>query len=367
LLAQAPTILVQNEAGLIATDTNYFVEVRLGRTDFTEFGALGGKLKAFIRGGVVTFDSLTLAGRVDSGYTIVFFGDTNYVAERESDPIFVTPGRPNAAKSSVTTSTPSVVVSDDPSNGPEALITVTLRDAQENLVPNEKVALLQGSETSVISPDTALSSNSPGSLGQASFTAQYTRAVAVVYSATADTGSRVVTLTEQAPVQYIPAPAAYMVFVSPPFANTITTRFDPAISVAIFDQFDNQVISNSTQVSLATVPATTTGGSSTVTEQNGLVTFTDFSINNPGTYTLVASASGLSDLNSISFDITGNVYPGGDGDGFDLGNGRNQNLDGKFVLTIAGTFEALAKLYDGTTNIPQVNIINNIFYHKINA
>ncbi|UCF19821.1 MAG: hypothetical protein JSU87_18235 [Gemmatimonadota bacterium] len=82
----------------------------------------------------------------------------------------------------------------------------------------------------------------------------------------------------------------------------------PAIEVEIRDEFDNLVGTATDAVTLA-IDSNPSGGTLTGTETqnavNGIATFSDLSIDKAGPgYTLLASASGLSDATSAGFEIT---------------------------------------------------------------
>src|SRR5256885_5873691 len=66
---------------------------------------------------------------------------------------------------------------------------------------------------------------------------------------------------------------------------------------------------SSITVAIGTNPASgTLAGTTTVAAVNGVATFANLSINNPGTgYTLIASATGLTGATSTAFNISGSV------------------------------------------------------------
>src|SRR5207302_10954317 len=76
-------------------------------------------------------------------------------------------------------------------------ITVTLKDAQNNVVAGKTVTLAQGGGASVIAPSSATSNGS----GVASFTVTNTTAQTVTYTAT-ETDGTAITITQTAPVTF---------------------------------------------------------------------------------------------------------------------------------------------------------------------
>src|SRR5205823_5982283 len=81
----------------------------------------------------------------------------------------------------------------------------------------------------------------------------------------------------------------------------------PAVQVAVQDAQGNTVTTATTNISVAigTNPASgTLAGTKTVAAVNGVATFANLSINDPGTgYTLIASATGLTGATSNAFNI----------------------------------------------------------------
>ena|SRR5687768_13673536 len=102
--------------------------------------------------------------------------------------------------------------------------------------------------------------------------------------------------------------ASRLAFVSQP-SNTTAGGTIPTVSVAIRDAFGQTVTSatNAVTISLGSNPGSgTLSGTRTVNAVNGVATFTNLSINRAGAgYTLVASASGLTDATSNAFNVTG--------------------------------------------------------------
>lgn len=106
------------------------------------------------------------------------------------------------------------------------------------------------------------------------------------------------------------AAADHLSFGQQPQNVSMAAVIAPAVTVRVLDAFDNLVIGdNGRQISLllGTNPGSgTLSGTNPQTVVNGVATFGNLSINQPGSgYTLVASATGLSTATSASFNVVG--------------------------------------------------------------
>jgi hypothetical protein len=102
-----------------------------------------------------------------------------------------------------------------------------------------------------------------------------------------------------------PAAPGKLVFVQQPSNVSAGNAMNPALSLQVEDQFGNVVTSDSSSVTLAvnTGPGSA-GGTTTVQDGNGLVIFSNLSLNKVGSYTLAASDPGLTGATSGSFSVT---------------------------------------------------------------
>ena len=102
--------------------------------------------------------------------------------------------------------------------------------------------------------------------------------------------------------------ASRLAFVAQP-SNTTAGGVIPTVTVAIRDALGQTVTSatNSVTIALGSNPGGgTLSGTRTVNAVNGVATFSNLSINRAGAgYTLVASASGLTDATSNTFNVSG--------------------------------------------------------------
>jgi len=112
------------------------------------------------------------------------------------------------------------------------------------------------------------------------------------------------------------ATATGLIFINSPANTTIPNTFSATVWVVGSNnlRFNS---SASVALSIGTNPGSgTLSGTTTVAASSGVAEFTGLSINNEGVgYTLSATSTGLSSGTSNAFDIEGNLYGGGSGDG----------------------------------------------------
>ncbi len=112
---------------------------------------------------------------------------------------------------------------------------------------------------------------------------------------------------ESAPFNLTTGPVSKLVFSTQPTTNAPGATITPAVAVAVQDDFGNTVLTATHSITLSI--GTNGGGgvlsgTTTVTAVNGVATFSDLRINNPGApYTLVAAASGLNANVSAPFSV----------------------------------------------------------------
>ncbi|MFE8599136.1 S8 family serine peptidase [Archangium violaceum] len=115
------------------------------------------------------------------------------------------------------------------------------------------------------------------------------------------------TSATSAPFSITPGAASALAFTVQPASSGVDTVLAPAVKVGFVDAWGNSVTSTSSTVTLAlgnNPSGGALGGGASVAAVNGVATFSNLSLNKPGTgYTLVASASGVSSVTSTAFDI----------------------------------------------------------------
>jgi hypothetical protein len=193
--------------------------------------------------------------------------------------------------------------------GTGSLITVTARDAFDNLIQNAKVVLSATGSNPVFSPAPP---NTNGS-GVSTSTFSSTTAEGKTISGTLQVGSgTIVSVTQTQPVTVAADVAAQLSFTTQP-TNTVNGQHinqGTGIIVTAFDQFGNVATGYTGSVTLSITSGTGTGGASLsgptnpVTAVAGVAQFSNMSIDLAGTqYTLDASDGSLS-TTSNQFDIT---------------------------------------------------------------
>jgi hypothetical protein len=98
-------------------------------------------------------------------------------------------------------------------------------------------------------------------------------------------------------------PPAKLAFVQQPLNALVGVAISPAVQVMIQDADGNVVTTATNPVTLALTAGTGLGGTLTVTPQNGVATFSNLALSASGSYTLVASSSGLTSSTSASFTV----------------------------------------------------------------
>ena len=204
-----------------------------------------------------------------------------------SDETEIDPGR-----STVTVDRPQGVIAD---GGDAALITIKIAD--RNGAP------LAGRQVALDAPvDVMLGALQPtDAQGTSTTTVTSTVAGAKMISVTADG----VLLPESVVIEFVPGPAAKLVFVTPPSSGQAKSYLAP-IQVAFTDAFDNPVVHMGTVKIELTANAAGVSMFGDVFESavNGVVTFDEVGVAAPGT-ALVARVSGLSlaSAESAPFDV----------------------------------------------------------------
>jgi hypothetical protein len=95
-----------------------------------------------------------------------------------------------------------------------------------------------------------------------------------------------------------------LAFIVQPSNVATGSAISPAVQVAVQDAAGNTVTAATNPVTLALTTGTGLGGTLTATPQNGVATFSNLTLGTAGSYTLVASSSGLTSSTSASFTVT---------------------------------------------------------------
>jgi len=178
-------------------------------------------------------------------------------------------------------------------------LVVRLEDANGNGVGGQPITFVAGQTAGSVDP--VNTSTDPNGLASTTWTLGQSlgsKTVNAIFS-----GLPPVAFTATA----VAATPTKLVFTRPPQVTAAGVNFSPSIQVTIQDAGGNTVTNASNPVTLAigTNPAGgTLSGTLTVNAVNGVASFANVSIDNPGSgYTLVASADGLAGAESPAFDI----------------------------------------------------------------
>jgi hypothetical protein len=98
-------------------------------------------------------------------------------------------------------------------------------------------------------------------------------------------------------------PPAKLAFVQQPSNTLAGVAISPAVQVMVQDADGNVVTSATNPVTLALTAGTGLTGTLTVTPQNGIAAFSNLTLSTVGSYTLLATSSGLTSATSASFSV----------------------------------------------------------------
>lgn len=350
LFASPPVVQVYDSLDVLIDnpDNTSPVLAFLSQTDAGGRGRLRGDSVALMVNDRATFDSLRIGGRIDSIYRIAFIIDSLVTPALESGNITVTPGPIFPGLSSVIFSLDTAIA-----NGLDSVfVTVTLSDIDSNGIANEPVSLTQDSTKQSEITVTNFGVSDPN--GIAVFKVSATKADSIDYFAVVEFQDDE-PFQDSARVYFIPGPPYRIQVFNPPYSAPVNTIFFPDIQITIFDSTNNQMWTDTNQVTLSLIPGGALDGITTQTEVGGVVTFANMSVSSGGTFFMRANVGSVSDT-TLPFDIIENYYTGGDGDGHDMNAPRTQSLEGTYVLQLEGSFVAFNKLYDGTTAVAAAGI-----------
>ena len=179
-----------------------------------------------------------------------------------------------------------------------ATVTVTARNTSGEVVGGAAVVLsATGSRNSLIQPSGPTDTDGVAT-GSISSSVAQSKVVSAIIGG--------VTITQTALVTVAPGPTAALKFLVQPTSGTTGTTITPALQVEVQDAFGNRIpgATNAVTIALQNNPSgATLSGTTTVAAVNGVATFSDLSIDLPGTgYTLIATSPGLTNVVSNAFD-----------------------------------------------------------------
>ncbi|HJS42184.1 MAG TPA: PKD domain-containing protein [Gemmatimonadales bacterium] len=180
-----------------------------------------------------------------------------------------------------------------------ATITVTARNANGQPVSNATVTLASSGSLNTLTQPGPTDAN-----GVATGSIRSTVAQPKIVSAIINN----VGITQTDTVTVVPDVPAELFFAAQPSTTAAGAAITPAVQVAVHDQFGNRVTdaTNSVALAISTNPGNgTLSGTTPVAAVGGLATFSDLSIDAAATgYRLRATATGLSQVTSATFEIT---------------------------------------------------------------
>ncbi|HYR99468.1 MAG TPA: Ig-like domain-containing protein, partial [Gemmatimonadales bacterium] len=196
-----------------------------------------------------------------------------------------TPGPPSSSRSSVSAS-PSPITA---SNGASvSTITVTVRDAFDNLVSGATVNLTASGAGNTLTPSGTTDKNGEMQ-GTLSSTAAETKTITAMVGTT--------TINQTASVTVDPAAASQLIFTTQPSPVVLGSSITPAVVVTARDPFGNTATAFTGNVTVAigtdasVFKNAVLGGTTSVTAASGVATFGDLTIDQLGLgYTLVVSS-----------------------------------------------------------------------------
>lgn len=261
-------------------------------------GILSGTLSRPAVAGVTTFSDLTIA-KTGTDYSLS--ATSGSLTGAVSGPFNITPAPVSPTQSTLVAQPGSIGAS---SGGTTATLTVTAKDSLGNLIPGVTVVFsVTGSGNTVTQPATTTNAS-----GVATGTLSATAAGAKIVSATGNA----VAITQRDTVTVTPGTAASLVFTGQPTnvaAGATINGGSGGVVVTARDSFANTAtgFSGSVSMAIATNPAGgTLSGTLSRTAVAGIATFSNLSIDQPGTgYTLQTTSGGLTPAPSATFNITG--------------------------------------------------------------
>ncbi len=301
-ISPAVTVAIEDKFGNIETgDTTDQVSVALGGTSPTG-GVLNGTVKVTVSNGVATFSNLSI-DQAGAGYQLVATSGT--LTQATSRAFAITP----ASASQLVILTQPTNTTAGSSISPAVI--VAIEDKFGNIETGDttdtvQLAIGSNPNNGVLNGTTSITVSN----GVATFSTLSIDQAGTGYTLVASSSSNTkLTQATSNAFNITPAAAAKLAFVQQPTNTATGAVINPAVTVAIEDQFGNvETSDNSDQVHIAigTNPASgKLSGTSPQTVVNGVATFSDLSIDKAGTgYTLVASSGALTKATSNAFNVT---------------------------------------------------------------
>jgi hypothetical protein len=293
-------LTIQAEDALGNLDPTFGGSVTLAIANNPAGGTLAGTLTVTAGGGVAAFSGLTL-DRAGTGYTLQ--ATAGGLSAGTTEAFNVTAG--TATQLVVTAQPPAGVTA-----GSGFGLTVQAEDSSGNVDPTFKgsVTVALGNNPGGGALGGTLTMTASG--GVAAFSGLTLGKTATGYTLEATSGGLTAATTN--PFHVTAGPATYLVVTAqPPATASAGAGFGLAVQAEdIAGNIDSTFTGNVTVALAANPGGSTLGGTLTVTAVNGVATFTNLTLNRPGTgYTLRVSAGSLAAATSGALSVTSNPPP----------------------------------------------------------
>ena len=297
-ITPAMQVAVQDAQGNTVMTATTSITLAIGTNPAS--GTLSGTTIVAAVNGVATFSTLSL-NTAGSGYTLTASATGLTGATSTAFNISLSVGP--AAKLVFTLQPSNAAAGGAITPG----VQVAVQDAQGNTVTtattNITVAIGTNPASGILSGTATVAAVN----GVATFSTLSLNAAGTGYTLTASATGLTGATSSAFNISLSVGPAAKLVFAVPPSNAVAGAAITPAVQVAVQDAQGNAVTTATTSITVAigTNPASgTLSGTTTVAAVNGVATFANLSINNPGTgYTLTASATGLTGATSSAFNV----------------------------------------------------------------
>src|SRR5438034_614672 len=295
-IAPAVQVAVQDAQGNTVTTATTSITVAIGTNPAS--GTLAGTTTMAAVNGVATFSTLSL-NKSATGYTLIASATGLTGATSSAFNIGV-----GAAAKLVFTVQPSNAAA---GGAITPAMQVAVQDAQGNTVMTATTSITLAIGTNPASGTLSGTTIVAAVNGVATFSTLSLNTAGSGYTLTASATGLTGATSTAFNISLSVGPAAKLVFTLQPSNAAAGGAITPGVQVAVQDAQGNTVTTATTNITVAigTNPASgTLSGTTTVAAVNGVATFANLSINNPGTgYTLTASATGLTGATSSAFNV----------------------------------------------------------------
>ncbi|HYV48395.1 MAG TPA: hemagglutinin, partial [Myxococcaceae bacterium] len=306
-ISPAVRVAIQDPVGTTVTTST--APVTLAISTNPGGGTLSGTLTVNAVAGIATFSNLSI-DKVGTGYRL------QATSPGLSSATSITFNINAAAANKLAFTTPTRSFTAGQCAGAASVITVQLQDAFGNAVAAGAGGLaITASSTSTGTVNWYTDATCTTSAGAGAFTIAAGTNTRDIYYTDTKAGTPSISLTNGSGLTN-PAPQAQTVtaftanrvsFIVQPASTTAGSPINPAVQVAVQDQYNNTVTSSTASITVAigTNPGGgTLSGTTTVAAVAGVASFSDLSIDKAGTgYTLTGASAGLTGATSTAFNI----------------------------------------------------------------